>query len=84
MLLKIIETFIWENLGASQGIWLEKVNSAGQQKKPSHQSKVLGWNVSQREDVFDRFASLILIICVLSIYSLSIEANFLYAHLYPS
>lgn len=36
-------------------------------EKPSHQSKVFGWNVSQREDVFDRFATLILLICVLSI-----------------
>lgn len=32
MLLKILETLIWENLGASQGRWPEKVNSSRQQK----------------------------------------------------
>lgn len=53
-------------------------------EKSFHQSKMFGWSVNQREGIFDRFATLILLICVLSVNSLFMEVNFLYAHLYPS
>lgn len=53
MLLKMLETFIMREFWSISG----KVAREGQVSitdTASHHSKVFGWSVSQREDVFDR------------------------------
>lgn len=71
MLLKIIDTFMWENLGASRGKWPEKVNSARRQEEhPTIQRCLAGAWVRGKMCVTDkRLAVLKLLICVLSLSS---------------